>query len=169
MITCGSCSATNADGIAACAKCGAALSESGAATGVPHALHEEKLAREVEGRQRIRRVRKAHAVVGAATFFLLNLLLGLPMSLSPFRMAGNLVVSCIFGLPIGWIISSWRGGMFRGALISAATFIVIRLILGGFEILNGAKSDGVFISAIIWGTSGVLPGAFIGFHVDQDE
>ncbi|MBI3857320.1 MAG: hypothetical protein HY293_16660 [Planctomycetes bacterium] len=170
MITCASCGATNADGLSACARCAKPISRAGAGASAQNAMQDQQLLREVEDRQRLRRRRKIHAVTGAATFFLINILLGLPMSLRPVSLITNLITSLVFGLPIGWIISWQQGGVVRGALLSAGTFIVVRLILGGFAVAAGEQSgSGMLISALAWGIAGIIPGAFIGFHVESDH
>jgi hypothetical protein len=99
------------------------------------------------------------------TFFAINLLLGLPHSLHPSALVQNAVVSALFGLPIGWVISWRRGGPIQGALISAAAFVVVRLVLGLIEGLGPAA----YVQAVVWGVCGLLPGALIGIHVEMDE
>ena len=85
MITCTGCGATNADGIASCAKCGGGILKTNSSAARNNALQDEKLLREVNDRQSLLRTRKSHAAVGAATFFLLNLIMGIPMN----RESGN--------------------------------------------------------------------------------
>jgi hypothetical protein len=130
---------------------------------------EERAKRELRDRDRIRTLRKGHALTGFLTFFAINFLLGLPYSLSPVNLFLNLLTSAVFGLPIGYVISHYRGGMVRGALIAAGAFIVVRLILGGVDIFRGAPAGAVILGAFLWGIAGVLPGAIIGLHVESDE
>ena len=163
MIACTACGSTNAAGLARCAKCGGSLS-GGPIAAVAQAAEDERILREVHGRARVRRMRGLHAVVGAMTFFLLNLLLGLPGSLLPGDLLANAVGSALFGLPIGYLISRWRAGPVKGALISAGVFILVRLLVG---LASGER--GALAGALIWGFAGALPGFLIGFHVDQDS
>lgn len=163
MIACSSCGSTNAPHLRACAKCGGLLS------GAPRsplavAAEDGRILREARGQARLRSLRRMHAGVGAATFFLLNLLLGLPGSLLPGALAANAVGSSLFGLPIGYLISRGRAGPYKGALISAGVFIVVRLLIG-----LASGEPGALTSALLWGFSGALPGFLIGFHVDQDS
>ncbi len=162
MRSCAACHATSADGVAACPRCGGALTASGARASE---LRDDLLLREVEGALRTRRIRRLHALTGAMTFFLLNLLLGLPQSLAPGALIANAVTSAVFGLPIGWLISRRRGGVVQGALLSAGTFIAVRFLLG----LLGGAGAAALGPALLWGLSGLLPGALIGLHVELDE
>lgn len=163
MIACADCRATNAAGLAACARCGASLD---VLRGGERAEEVElDLARrDLEGKARIRRLRRLHAFVGATTFFLLQLLVGLPDSLLPSNLIVNAVVSAALGAPIGYLISRWRAGPMKGALISGGVFVAVRLLIG---LVSG--ESGTFIWAVAWGFAGALPGFFIGFHVSTDE
>ncbi|MBI2970654.1 MAG: hypothetical protein HYY36_07920 [Gammaproteobacteria bacterium] len=128
-------------------------------------LQEEGRKKDLEWEQRRRRLHKAHAVTGAVTFFIFNLLIGLPGSILPVHLLINAIMSTLFGLPIGYLISTQRGGAVRGALISASAFIVVRLILAVF-----LSSGSVGIVTIAWwGIVGIIPGALIGIHVEMDE
>ncbi len=169
MTTCGSCGSTSADGIAACAKCGSPLGAGGAPGAASLAAEDERILREARDRSRVKSVRKSHAITGLITFFLINLLVGLPGSLHPLDLAANFVVSAVFGLPIGYLISARRGGLYRGALISAAALVLARLLLGIVDLARGAEPGAVLLGAFLWGMAGVLPGAIIGLHVEQDE
>jgi hypothetical protein len=163
MIACPSCGATNAAGPAACAKCGASLAGARPA-GALEASRDEALLRELDQRDRTKRRRLAHAFVGAATFFALILLFGLPGSLAPSDLLVNAIVSTSFGAPIGFLISRWNAGPIKGALVSAGAMIVARLIMGLF---TGGGAD-LFLSALVAGAGGLLPGVLIGFHVESD-
>lgn len=163
MIACTTCGSTNALGLKACARCGGPLSGAGRSA-LAREAQEDRLLRAVRDENRIRHLRRTHAVVGAMTFFLLNLLLGLPGSLAPANLAGNAVGSLLFGLPIGYLISRWRAGPVQGALISAGVFVAARLLIGW---VSGER--GTFIGALGWGLAGALPGFCIGFHVSSDE
>ncbi len=169
MMLCGSCGSTSADGLAACAKCGRPLAAGRPSSSLMDEMREEQANRELRDRARVKFVRRSHALTGAITFFLINLLVGLPGSLHPWNLVLNLVVSAVFGLPIGYLISVRRGGVFQGALISAGAFILVRLLIGAVEILRGADAGGVLLGAFAWGVAGVLPGAIIGLHVESDE
>jgi hypothetical protein len=157
MQACIACRASNAEGLVACARCGGALAPA-------LEQRDDVLLREVESAQRTRRTRRLHALAGAMTFFLLNLLLGFPESLLPGALAANALTSTAFGLPIGWFISRQRAGPVQGALISAGTFIAVRLLLG---LLEGKGGDAL-LPALMWGLSGLIPGALIGYHVELD-
>lgn len=162
MIGCAACGSTNAAGLSACARCGGPLSGA-ALSPLKQAADDERLLREARAARRLRSLRRMHAGVGAAIFFILNLLLGLPASLAPSALLANALGSAIFGLPIGYLISRWRAGPYKGALISAGVFILARLLIG---LASGDR--GAFVGAFFWGLSGALPGFLIGFHVDQD-
>lgn len=162
MIACAVCGSTNAPTLSQCAKCGGALT--GARSALAQEAEDERTLRALRDERRIRYTRRMHAVVGAMTFFILNLLLGLPGSLAPSDLLANAVGSALFGLPIGYLISRRRAGPAQGALISAGVFIAVRLLIG---LVSG--ESGTFIWAVAWGFAGALPGFFIGFHVSQDE
>ena len=162
MKECTACRATNAPMRTTCAKCGGPLSELSARA---RDAKDDALVRDAEGALRVKRLRRLHAVVGAMTLFALNLLVGLPQSLLPAALVQNAVLSSLFGLPIGWLISRRRGGAIQGALISAAAFVVVRLIIGLVEGLG----PGAYVQAVVWGACGLLPGALIGVHVEMDE
>lgn len=156
MIECSACRATNADRVSACAKCGAPLDGLKGGTKADDAT-EEAVKRERDSDDRVRRLRRTHAGVGAMTFFLLQLLVGLPDSLMPGALLTGAIGSTIVGLPIGYLISRFRAGGIGGALISAAAFMVLGLVLGA-----GSRT-------LMWGLIGILPGALIGIHVTMDE
>lgn len=164
MIACSACGSTNAAALTACAKCGSPLS-GGRRAPLAQAADDDRIVRELEGRRRLRSLRKMHAVVGAATFFLLNLLLGLPGSLLPGDLVANATGSALFGLPIGYLISRWRAGPYKGALISAGVFVAVRIVIG---LVNG-EGGLIGIGLLVWAFAGALPGFLIGFHVDQDS
>lgn len=163
MIACSACGSTNAPALTTCARCGGSLSGAGRSP-IAQAAEDERILRGARNEARLRSLRRMHAVVGAMTFFLLNLLLGLPGSLLPGDMVANAIGSALFGLPIGYLISRWRAGPYKGALISAAVFILVRL---GIGLASGER--GATVGALLWGFSGALPGFLIGFHVDQDS
>ena len=170
MIGCPSCGATNAQGVPACARCGTSLGGTEASPGGPaQDLADETILKNLEDAQRLKRRRMTHALTGAATFFLVNLLTGLPGSLGPGTLVLNAITSLGFGLPIGYIISRMGGGVVRGAAISGATFICARLVLAVPALVRGEGGFEVLLPAILWGIMGVIPGALIGMHVETDN
>lgn len=161
MIECPSCRATNAAGLELCAKCGAELAGIRGGSKADE-LHEAAAKKVLDDRDRVRRLRRIHAVVGAMTFFLLQLLLGLPDSLMPLALLLNAIFSAVMGLPIGYLISRLRAGAIGGALISAAAFMLMGLLIGWIS-GEGPRQ------ALFFGLLGVIPGALIGIHVTMDE
>lgn len=162
MKECTACGATNAPVRVTCARCDGALA---GRSSREQDARDDALLRDAEGALRVKRLRRLHAAVGAMTFFAINLLLGLPHSLLPIQLCENAVVSAVFGLPIGWLISRRRGGALQGALISAAAFVGVRLLIGLLDGLGPAA----YVQAFVWGFCGLLPGALIGIHVEMDE
>ncbi len=111
----------------------------------------------------------AHAVTGAITFFLLNLLLGLPMSLTLSVLATNAVTSVLLGMPIGYLISWFAAGRMRGALISMGVFFILQLIVGLAAREAGDTFRGVIAGAALRCPAGAIPGWIIGMHVEVDD
>lgn len=119
-------------------------------------LQDDATLKALEDEARIRHRRRLHAFAGAVTFFALLFLAGLPDSLLPANLLVNALISAGAGLPLGYLISRFNAGPVKGALISAAFFLVLGAILAG-----GAQ-------AVLWGALGLLPGALIGWHVELD-
>ena len=114
-----------------------------------------------------RRIRlRNHAIAGAAIFFILSCLFGLPESLYPGQLARNLGLSVLFGMPIGFTISYMGGGVWRGALISGSTFACLSILLAFL-------GEGKLLFDIPWIVAsfalGAIPGIIIAYHVDLDE
>lgn len=161
MNECAACRSTNAEGLALCAKCGAPLAGSRGGTRADD-FHEAAAKKGLDDLDRVRRLRRIHAFVGAMTFFLLQLLLGLPESLMPLALSLNAIFSAVMGLPIGYLISRFRAGAVGGALISMIAFMIMGLVLGW---LSGEGPR----QALFFGLLGLIPGALIGIHVTMDE
>lgn len=119
--------------------------------------------------ERLRSRRKSHAVTGLIAFFAINFLVGLPVSLLPHNLILNLVVSAVFGLPIGYLISISGGGALRGGLISMAALMAARIILGIPDLLNDVPFNDVVASGCGFGLLGLIPGILIGVHVSIDD
>jgi NhaP-type Na+/H+ or K+/H+ antiporter len=162
MLACASCGSTNAPGVPRCAKCGASMAGAGTALAKENA-DDDAVLRELAEKDRLKRRRIGHAITGILTFFLINLLFGLPGSLHPLNLLSNAIASAIFGAPIGYLISRFNAGPMKGAMISSATFLVVLVIL---SLLSGEKPGAVgFIAAV---AAGAVPGYLIGFHVSSD-
>lgn len=144
----------------ACAKCGAKLDPEVAVDLRPPSVADDP--------GRLRRLRLNHALAGAMTFFFINLLVGFPNSFKIANLFFNLVLSALFGLPIGWLISKAGGGIYRGAMISAGAFVLLRVILL-LPHLGDWGFSAVLAHALPWSLLGLLPGAFIGIHVQADD
>lgn len=134
---------------------------------------EEQLFKEaqkdLDSKDRRKRRRIAHAITGVITIFLINTLFGLPETLKLLPILLNLGVSLVFGLPIGFLISHFGGGQWRGGFISAGVFFVARLLLSIPDLVRGGSFAGAMGIALILGLLGFIPGAIIGMHVDVDD
>ena len=141
----------------------------------PLTAADEEYLRKMQHRQNLRenylkKKLKAHSITGALTFAILAIFFGLPGSLHPLRLIIILILSAVFGLPLGYIISVNGGGAVRGALISAGVFTLLLLIMSIPIIIQGDVRLYQIILLIIQGAiSGAIPGAIIGWHVDLDQ
>ena len=130
----------------------------------------EDEAKEKAWEERRRKRLKGHAVTGVLTFAILNILLGLPGSLHPLRLVVILVFSAVFGLPLGYLISLWGGGLMKGAVISSGVFVLLRIILSVPALFQSGSPVIVLFYAVLGGVvAGAIPGAIIGWHVDLDR
>lgn len=127
---------------------------------------EEKLKQE-QWEERRRERLKSHAITGAITFALINIIFGFPGSFHPFTLLKILFLSALFGLPLGYIISVRNGGLIQGALISSGVFALLRVVLSIPTIFQSNNPGVVLLSAAIGGILiGAIPGGIIGWHVD---
>lgn len=163
MLACRSCGATNAATVRFCAKCGTSLAGAGAAAVLQDARDAAVMA-DLAEKDRLKRRRLAHAFAGAATFFGVLTLFGLPGSLMPTALLTNVLVGAVVGSPIGWLISRWNAGPLRGALISAGTLFLVRAAIGWIA----GEGSAVWLPAFVAGLGGLVPGALIGYHVELD-
>ena len=163
MKACKACGATNAASVPFCAKCGGSMAGAGAALAKENAA-DDAIVRELAEKDRLKRRRIGHAITGVLTFFLINLLFGLPGSLHPANLLSNAIVSAIFGAPIGYLISRFNAGPMKGAMISSGTFLAVLAVL---SLISSDKPGAVgFIAAVL---AGAMPGYLIGFHVRSDD
>jgi hypothetical protein len=133
-------------------------------------MWREKEAKEKATEERRRQRLKGHAITGALTFAILNILLGLPGSLHPLRLVVILFFSAVFGLPLGYLISLWGGGLMKGAVISSGVFVLLRIVLSVPALFQSSSPVMVLFYAVLGGVvAGAIPGAIIGWHVDLDR
>ena len=174
---CPSCSSDNDDASLSCNLCGKVLKAD---------AHEDKLAelrreyavkeaeRERKSKEYRRYKMKDHGITGIITFFILNLLIGLPRSLHPLQLLLNVIVSVIFGFPVGYLISRWGGGIGRGVLISSGFFALLLLVTSAPSFFSGNITWHLFSVWIVFTSIkglivGCIPGAIIGYHVKLSE
>jgi hypothetical protein len=129
----------------------------------------EAAKQEIETVARRRRRLKSHAITGAITFFLLSLLLGLPLSLRISALLVNLFTSMLFGIPAGFLISWLHAGRMKGAFICMGVFFVLEVIMGLVTREAGDALRDVMAGALIRSPAGALPGWIIGLHVEVDD
>ena len=132
-------------------------------------MQVEGIRKDLDAKERRKRRRISHGITGAITLFLLSTLLGLPESLKVLSILSNAAVSLVFGLPIGFLISHFGGGQWRGGFISAGVFFLARLLLAIPDLLRGGSFGMAAVGALILGVAGFIPGAIIGMHVDVDD
>jgi hypothetical protein len=164
MLECRSCGATNAGTVRFCAKCGTSLAGAGVAPALQDARDEDVIS-DLARRDRLRRRRLSHAFAGAATFFGVLTLFGLPGSLMPTALLTHALVGAVIGSPIGWLISRLNAGPIQGALLSAGTLFLVRAVTGWI----GGEGSSVWLGAFVAGLGGLVPGALIGYHVELDS
>ena len=125
--------------------------------------------RDISEKNIIRKL-KAHSVTGAVTFAILAIVFGFPDSLDPLPLLLILILSAVFGLPLGYIISAKGGGLMRGALISSGVFTLMFLILNIGRIAGSENPYNEILFVFLMGfIFGALPGAVIGYHIDLDN
>ena len=178
---CSDCAYENGPSDLACNMCGAVLRRvrvaagSAAALGPARPRLEEVHAaewraaeadREEKHRMLRRRRLKSHAVTGAITFFVLITMFGLPTSLLPGEILINLILSTAVGMPVGFLISRYGGGMGRGALISGGALVLIVVVR---VLWAGSFGVGTVPWLIVFFALGAIPGIFIGYHVTLDD
>ena len=175
-VSCPHCQASIPANTVTCSLCNRPVDLDAAQAAVNEALERdrERFKSEEEARDesilvRIRSRRKSHAVTGFVIFFVMNFIMALPGSFHPITILLNLIVSAVFGLPIGYLISVMRGGMYRGMAISMGTFMLARIILGIPELIGGALFSEILTGALYLGFVGVIPGLIIGIHVEIDN
>jgi len=126
--------------------------------------HIEELKREAEWQERRRKRLRRHAVSGAILFFVANSLLQLPVALMPTVLLANAIGAVLFGLPLGWVISAFGGGMYRGAAIGS---LLCAVIIYGFGLIAGEASlGGALLGGVIIGG---FAGALTGMHAEMDR
>lgn len=163
MKGCKACGATNAPSVPFCAKCGASMAGAGTALAKENA-NDDAILRELAEKDRLKRRRIGHAITGILTFFLLNLLFGLPGSLHPSNLLSNAIGSAIVGAPIGYLISRFNAGPMKGAMISSGAFLAILVVL---SLVSGERIGAFGLLAAVM--AGAAPGYLIGFHVQSDD
>lgn len=134
----------------------------------------ERLERELRDAQRIRSIRKSHAITGGITLliflFLLDMLFqGVASIFHPLNLILNFLAAAVFGLPTGYLISVRGGGVWRGAITAAGVFLVVGIILGLPTLFTGRTFGNILGSAVVLAFLGLFPGAIIGMHVDADS
>ena len=141
-------------------------------------LRREYAVKEAERERKSKEYRRYkmrdHGITGIITFFILNLLIGLPGSLFPLQLLLNAVLSAIFGFPVGYLISRWGGGIGRGVLISSGFFALLLLVTSAPSFFSGNITWNVFglwigITLLKGLILGIIPGAIIGYHVHLSQ
>jgi hypothetical protein len=121
--------------------------------------------REAARARRLAHRLRSHALAGFILCFALRTVFGLPGSLLPGELFGNLLGAIIFGIPLGYLVSRSGGGVAKGAAIGCVIGIAY-----AFCVLSWYGFHHVGLFAIASGiSSGLLPGALIGWHVDLDR
>lgn len=129
-------------------------------------FEEEDLRREEAAMQRSRDASIRHALTGAMTFAILQLVLGFPVSILPLSLLENAVTSCLFGAPVGYWIGRVGGGVWRGAAISSFVFTGTRLVAMW---LSGSTPSAFWLTVLLVAFAGALPGIIIGWHVEHAD
>jgi hypothetical protein len=129
----------------------------------------EKTQGDLDARARRKRRLQGHALTGALTFFVLGILLGLPMSLRPGELLFNALISVVLGAPLGFAISWFNAGRLKGALISMGGFFILMVIEGLIRNDPGVSFNGLLGASFLRCPPGALPGWIIGLHVEVDD
>ena len=173
---CPSCGHEERDDVFVCSLCSNLLQKEGKVPGTTEArvpsnvldeLKKEKEQREKAKDEWRRQRLKGHAITGALTFSILNILFGLPSSLLPLNLLATVAFSTVVGLPIGYLISSRGGGVLKGACMSAGAFALMRLIISVPDLMSSGDVGAILFRALSVGVlMGAIPGAIIGWHVE---
>lgn len=130
-------------------------------------LYEEDDKRVQLWQTRRERRLKLHTVAGMLIFFILNVFFGAPSVFEPLNMFITFLMSAIFGLPLGFVISWVGGGMPKGAIVSSIAFTMVWALL---ILIGVADAEHVLLESLVAGALfGAIPGALIGWHVNLDE
>ncbi|MEM7308238.1 MAG: hypothetical protein AAF682_16275 [Planctomycetota bacterium] len=108
-----------------------------------------------------------HGVAGAAATFLFHTLVGLPDSLLIGPVLAHLIGSAIFGFPLGFLISRSQADVFRGMIYGAAFGALQGIPAFALTGVTGPTAFGI-PTLLIGVCGGVLPGAFLGMHVQSN-
>ena len=109
---------------------------------------------------------RGHAVTGALLLFFFATLFGFPDSLLPLALLQNLFGSALLGAPLGYAISRAGGGVGRGAAVGAGALAAVGLVQA---LIAGASLLGALLPMAKVAASGMVIGAFLGWHVEQDR
>lgn len=150
MIPCPICLTIHKDQEAFCRSCGRSL------TGIGDQENRDNIMR-----WRERNRRRSHMITGAILCFGLPTLLGLPLSLLPLVLLENLLFGIVFGVPLGWLVSRFADSAWSGALIGCGVGVVYVIVTGVILGTGTSLMSGLAL--------GLLPGAIMGFHVEQDR
>lgn len=153
MLICPTCNALYKDRQPRCARCGASL------LGIDEAANADAV-RRWRDRQRLR----GHLLTGVLLCFGLPTLFGLPGSLLPGALLGNLLFGVLFGVPLAWGVSRFAGSTLGGAAVGCV--VGFAYCLATF-LCAGAP---VTMATVLMGIgTGLLPGAIMGMHVGMDR
>ncbi len=127
-----------------------------------------ELRKEREFKARLWRRWLGHGVTGIILCFGINLVGGLPGSIHPLSLILNAMGATVFGFPLGFCVSRFNAGLFKGVLIGAlfGGFYMLPLVL--IVAVAGGGGFGMFVF-VLGMLSGVIPGGLLGWHVDMDQ
>ena len=176
---CESCEYDNKPDALVCNLCGANLvskeeqpqeEEPAARPEIPDPDVREREETEQRWAKRRKDALKGYAVTGALTFFFLNTFFGLPGSLHPLTLILNVILSVLFGMPVGYLIGAKGGGLVRGAMVSSLFFALLRVLLALPAMVSSGRFTESLLSAVVGGILiGAIPGGIIGWHVELSE
>lgn len=151
MPLCSACQRLTPAGAHHCPSCGAAQRPQDV---VAQAEHSSRI------RDRERPLR--YALTCVLVMLIVQVVFRLPQSLSSITLRSIAFQALLLGTPLGWLVSVAGGGLMTGAAIGAGFGVVLAIIVGIF-------GDASLQSAAVLGiSSGLLPGAIMGWHMEQD-
>jgi hypothetical protein len=152
MILCPTCYRNNVDREQRCVQCGASL------IGITDEQNKQSV-RRMRCRNRLR----GNMVTGFIICFGLQTFFGIPESVLPGSIILNAIFAAIFGIPLGYLVTSYAKSVVGGAAIGCGIGIVYAAVIA-LVVTHHFTGSAVIIGI----STGLIPGAIMGLHVAME-